>query len=152
MSLIWKLYMHIRCSLEEIAATWYIGVVSGHPDLQRDTPHTASESKVSSIGITFRPLLWWWWWKMAALPLPAAILDYLISGYPGIRSSKMAAGSGRAAIFHHHHNRGRKVIPKSWLTSLPAPPSWNQDGGATSNVWRTTGLPWRCPILRKGWS
>ena len=59
-----------------------------------------------------------------------------------MRSSKMAAGSGRAAIFHHHHNRDRKGRPKSWLTSFPASPSWNQDGGATSNVWRTLGLPW----------
>ena len=59
-----------------------------------------------------------------------------------MRSSKMAAGSGRAAIFHHHHNGGRKTLPRSWLTSFPAPPSWNQDGGATNNVWRTFGLPW----------
>ena len=79
---------------------------------------------------------------MAALPLPAAILDDLISGYPGMRSSKMAAGSGMAAIFDHHHNRGRKVLPKSWLTSFPVPPSWNQDDGATSNVCRTSELPW----------
>ena len=28
-----------------------------------------------------------------------------------IRSSKMAAGSGRAAIFHHHHNGGPKTRP-----------------------------------------
>ena len=27
-----------RCSLYEIAATWYRVVASGHPDLQRDTP------------------------------------------------------------------------------------------------------------------
>ena len=33
----------------------------------------------SSIGRVFRPPLWWWW-KMAALPLPAAILDDLIPG------------------------------------------------------------------------
>ena len=30
-------------------------------------------------GRVFRPPLWWWW-KMAALPLPAAILDDLIPG------------------------------------------------------------------------
>ena len=71
---------------------------------------------------------------------------------PQMRSSKMAAGRGRVAIFHRHRNRGRKGRPRSWLTSFPAPPSWNQDGGATSNVWRTLGLPWRRPILRKGWS
>ena len=79
---------------------------------------------------------------MAALPLPVAVLDHLISGYPGMRSSKMAAGSGRVAIFHHHHNRVRKVLPKSCLTSFPVPPSWNQDGSATSNVSRTSELPW----------
>ena len=61
---------------------------------------------------------------------------------PQMRSSKMAAGSGRATIFHHHHNRDRKTRPKSWLTSFPAPPSWIQDGGATSDVWRTSELPW----------
>ena len=61
---------------------------------------------------------------------------------PQMRSSKMAAECGRAAIFLHLHNGGRKVLPKSWLTSFPAPPSWNQDGGATSSVWRTSGLPW----------
>ena len=59
-----------------------------------------------------------------------------------MRSSKMTAGSGGAAIFHHHHNWVQKVLPKSWLTSFPAPPSWNQDGGASSNVWRTSELPW----------
>ena len=60
---------------------------------------------------------------MAALPLPAAILDDLISG-SAMRSSKMAAGRGRAAIFHRHRNGGRKFFPRSWLTSFPAPPSW----------------------------
>ena len=30
---------------------------------------------------------------------------------PEMRSSKMAAGSGRAAILRHHHNRGRKTRP-----------------------------------------
>ena len=43
---------------------------------------------------------------------------------PGMRSSKMATGSWRNAIFHLHQNCDRKVLPKSWLTSLPAPPSW----------------------------
>ena len=61
---------------------------------------------------------------------------------PGMRSSKMATGSGRAAIFHLHLNGDRKVLPSSWLTLFPAPPSWNQNGGATSNVWRTLELPW----------
>ena len=39
-------------------------------------------------------------------------------------------------------DRGRKGRPRSWLTSFPAPPSLIQDGGATSNVWWTLGLPW----------
>ena len=48
-------------------------------------------------------------------------------------------------------DRGRKGRPRSWLTSFPAPPSLIQDGGATSNVWRTSRRPWRrptdvCPI------
>ena len=64
-----------------------------------------------------------------------------------MRSSKMAAGSGRVAIFLHLHNGDRKTRPRSWLTSFPAPPSWIQDGGATSNVWRTSELPWN---LQKG--
>ena len=78
--------------------------------------------------------------NMAALPLPAAILDGLIPSFlvPGMRSSKMAAGSGRAAILRLRLNGDRKGRPKSWLTSFPAPPSWIQDGGATSNVWRTS--------------
>ena len=62
---------------------------------------------------------------------------------PGMRSSKMAAGGGRAAILRHRHNGDRKGHPKSWLTSFPAPPSWIQEGGATSNVWRTSELPWK---------
>ena len=68
-----------------------------------------------------------------------------------MRSSKMATGSGRVAIFLRLRNRDRKKYPKSWLMSFPAPPSWIQDGGATSNVWRTSRRPWRrptdvCPI------
>ena len=96
---------------------------------------------MSSIGKTFRPPFWCWW-KLGDFPLPASIFDDLTSGFPGMRSSKMTAGSGGAAIFHHHHNWVRKVLPKSWLTSFPVPPSWNQDGGATSYVWRTSELPW----------
>ena len=49
----------------------------------------------------------------------------------------------RAAILRHRHNGDRKGRPKSWLTSFPAPPSWIQDGGATSYVWRTSELPWK---------
>ena len=32
-------------------------------------------------------------------------------GVPGMRSSKMATGSGRAAIFSHRHNSDRKTLP-----------------------------------------
>ena len=98
-------------------------------------PHTP----ISSIGRPFRSPLRRRR-NMAALPLPAAILDDLIPSFPvpGMRSSKMAAGSGRAAILRLRLNGDRKGRPKSWLTSFPAPPSWIQDGGATSNVWRTS--------------
>ena len=61
------------------------------------------------MGRTFRTVLWWWW-KMAALPLPAAILDDLIPWLPEIRSSETAAGSGRAAIFYHNQ-KGWKSSP-----------------------------------------
>ena len=93
----------------------------------------------SSIGRVFRSLLWRWR-KMAALPLPVAILDDLISGS---RSSKMATGSGRAAIFLHLHNRDRKTRPRFWMTSFPASPSWIQDGGGGNDVRRTSRRSWR---------
>ena len=85
---------------------------------------------------------------MAALPLPVAILDDLISGS---RSSKMATGSGRAAIFLHLHNWDRKTRPRFWMTSFPASPSWIQDGGGGNDVRRTSRRSWRrstdvCPI------
>ena len=86
----------------------------------------------SSIGRFFGPPLRWRW-KMAALPLPAAILDDLGTE---MRSSKMATGSGRAAIFHL--NGGPKNLPKSWMTSLPTSPSWIQDGNGGNDVWRTS--------------
>ena len=95
----------------------------------------------SSIGRVFRSLLWRWR-KMATLPLPVAILDDLISGS---RSSKMATGSGRAAIFLHLHNRDRKTRPRFWMTSFPASPSWIQDGGGGNDVRRTSRRPWRRP-------
>ena len=92
----------------------------------------------SSIGRVFRSPLRWRW-KMAALPLPVAILDDLISG------SKMATGSGRAAIFHLHLTRDRKTRPRSWMTSFPTSPSWIQDGDGGNDVWRTSRRPWRHP-------
>ena len=86
--------------------------------------------------------------KMAALPLPVAILDDLISGS---RSSKMAAGSGRAAILRRRRNGDRKTRPRFWMTSFPASPSWIQDGGGGNDVRRTSRRSWRrstdvCPI------
>ena len=61
------------------------------------------------LGYFFRSLVRWRW-KMAALPLPVAILDDLICRKE-MRSSKMATGSGRAAIFHLHLNGDRKKYP-----------------------------------------
>ena len=68
-----------------------------------------------------------------------------------MRSSKMATGSGRAAIFLRLRNRGRKTRPRSWMTSFPPQPSWIQDGDGGNDVWRTSRRPWRrstdvCPI------
>ena len=68
-----------------------------------------------------------------------------------MRSSKMAAGSGRAAILRRRRNRDRKTRPRFWMTSFPAPPSWIQDGGGGNDVWRMSRRPWRrstdvCPI------
>ena len=67
----------------------------------------AGNDVIQNLGRVFRSLLWRWR-KMAALPLPVAILDDL---EPEMRSSKMATGSGRAAIFLHLHNRDRKTRP-----------------------------------------
>ena len=71
--------------------------------------------------------------------------------FPQMRSSKMATGSGRAAIFLRLRNRGRKTRPRSWMTSFPPQPSWIQDGDGGNDVWRTSRRPWRrstdvCPI------
>ena len=68
-----------------------------------------------------------------------------------MRSSKMAAGSGRAAIFRRRRNGDRKTRPRSWMTSFPASPSSIQDGDGGNDVWRTSRRPWRrptdvCPI------
>ena len=37
---------------------------------------------------------------------------------------------------------GSKSYPQVLVDVISGPPSWNQDGGATSNVWRTSKLPW----------
>ena len=77
----------------------------------------AGNDVIQNLGRVFRSLLWRWR-KMAALPLPVAILDDLESE---MRSSKMATGSGRAAIFLHLHNRDRKTRPIllwEWTTNV----------------------------------
>ena len=106
------------CSLPEMLQLWII-------------------STGSSIGRVFRSPLRRRR-KMAALPLPVAILDDLICGKPEMRSSKMATGSGRAAIFLRLRNGDRKTRPRSWMTSLPTSPSWIQDGNGGNDVWRTS--------------
>ena len=55
---------------------WCIVVIVQFDTLTAIQPQKGS---ISSIGRVFRPLLWRWR-KMAALPLPVAILDDLISG------------------------------------------------------------------------
>ena len=105
-------------------------------------------NSINSIGRVFDPLCdGGARWRPFRFRSPSWVTSFSV---PGMRLSKMAAGSERAAILRHRHNGGRKTRPRSWLTSFSAPPSWNQDGGATSNVWRTSGFPRRRLILRKG--
>ena len=88
---------------------------------------------------------------MAALPLPAAILDDLISGshkwgHPRWRPEAEGPPFSSSLL-----NGDRKTRPRSWMTSFPAPPSWIQDGDGGNDVWRTSRRPWRrptdvCPI------
>ena len=88
---------------------------------------------------------------MAALPLPAAILDDLISGshkwgHPRWRPEAEGSPFSSSLL-----NGDRKTRPRSWMTSFPAPPSWIQDGDGGNDVWRTSRRPWRrptdvCPI------
>ena len=140
----YKLWMSIYSPCVPICLLFFYFCISIRTVSSNETHYTClcfsdcSWNIVSSIGRPFRSPLRRRR-NMAALPLPAAILDDLIPSFlvPGMRSSKMAAGSGRAAILRLRLNGDRKGRPKSWLTSFPAPPSWIQDGGATSNVWRT---------------
>ena len=71
----------------------------------------AGNDVIQNLGRVFRPPLRRRR-KMAALPLPAAILDDL---EPEMRSSKMATGSGRAAILRRRRNGDRKTRPKLLL-------------------------------------
>ena len=68
----------------------------------------------------------------------------------GMRSSKMAAGSGRAAILRLRLNGGRKTRPKSWLTSFPASPSWIQDGDGRNDINQDLGYFFRS-LVRWRW-
>ena len=93
---------------------------------------------------------------MAALPLPVAILDDLISGsrkwgHPRWGHPRWRPEAEGPPFSSTLHNRGRKTRPRSWMTSFPAPPSWIQDCGGGNDVWRTSRRPWRrstdvCPI------
>ena len=137
-----KFINRCTCKLKQISWTLYYVIRTCIKHVGQNSDKSGSGT--SSIGRTCRPLVRWRW-KMAALPLPVAILDDLISG-PEMRSSKMATGIGRATIFHLHLTRGRKVLPRSWMTSSPPPPSWIQN-----DFWRTSRHPSDvCPILRKG--
>ena len=108
---------------------------------QHDRPWKIRMLVVSSIGRPFRPLLR----SEEQDGGPSASGGHL--GWPHSRFRKWghprwppeAEGPPSCSSLL---DRGRKGRPRSWLTSFPAPPSWNQDGGATSNVWWTLGLPW----------
>ena len=77
--------------------------------------------------------------KMAALPLPVAILDDLISGSANeVMQDGDRKGKGRHLAPPPHGDR--KTLPMSWMTPFLAPPSWIQDGGAGNDVCRTSRL------------
>ena len=89
--------------------------------------------------------------KMAALPLPVAILDDLISGSRNWGHPRWRPEAEGPPFCTAHRNRARKNRPRSWMTSFPASPSWIQDGDDGNDVWRTSRRPWRrptdvCPI------
>ena len=63
----------------------------------------AGNDVIQDLGRNFRSPLWWWW-KMAALPLPAAILDDLICG----NGNEVIQGGGRKRKGRH----------------FPPPPQW----------------------------
>ena len=88
---------------------------------------------------------------MAALPLPVAILDDLISGSHKWGHPRWWLEAEGPPFSSSLLNGGRKTRPRSWMTSFPAPPSWIQDGDGGNDVWRTSRRPWRrstdvCPI------
>ena len=80
---------------------------------------------------------------MAALPLPVAILDDLISGSRKWGHPRWRPEAEGPPFSSTLHNRARKTRPRSWMTSFPAPPSWIQDGDGGNDVWRTSRRPWR---------
>ena len=88
---------------------------------------------------------------MAALPLPVAILDDLISGTRRWGHPRWRPEAEGPPFCTAHRNRDRKTRPRSWMTSFPASPSWIQDGDGGYDVWRTSRRLWRrptdfCPI------
>ena len=88
---------------------------------------------------------------MAALPLPVAILDDLISGTRRWGHPKWRPEAEGPPFCTAHRNRDRKTRPRSWMTSFLASPSWIQDGDGGYDVWRTSRCLWRrptdfCPI------
>ena len=91
------------------------------------------------------------WCKMAALPLPVAILDGLISGSRKWGHPRWRPEAEGPPFCTTHRIRDRKTRPKSWMTSFPVSPSWIQDGNGGNDIWRTSRRPWRrstdvCPI------
>ena len=88
---------------------------------------------------------------MAALPLPVAILDDLISGSRKWGHPRWRPEAEGPPFCAARRNGGRKTRPRSWMTSFPPQPSWIQDGDGGNDVWRTSRRPWRrstdvCPI------
>ena len=119
--------------LKETSSSWWLfTIVNARSSIgQPFRPHWGGGEKWQPF--RFRPPSW-----MTLFPVPQT------------RSSEMADGSGRAAIFHLHINGVRKGCPKSLLTSFPAPSyrrhNWVQAGGAGNDVCRTSRLPWRHPL------
>ena len=75
---------------------------------------------------------------MAALPLPVAILDDLISGFRKWGHPRWRPEAEGPPFCTAHRNRDRKTRPRSWMTSFPTSPSWIQDGDGGNDVRRTS--------------
>ena len=75
---------------------------------------------------------------MAALPLPVAILDDLISGSRKWGHPRWRPEAEGPPFCAARRNGDRKTRPRSWMTSFPTSPSWIQDGEGGNDVWRTS--------------